>query len=221
MNTSFSEFLREEAKKKGIKWNADVKNLRYDDAANMWHEAGKSIVGSAYRDVEPELTEQLIKFLLRDKSFKGDMDRGILIVGGHGTGKTVYMKILLTLFTFIHHIRTPSYTGKQIEAYMRLPEEDQRRVNLQRAFLLPTFLFDDLGEELNRVMVYGTEIEIGKEILTQRYNEFTSSGSITFITTNIHTDNLSDKYGHRVESRMNEMFNFFALEGEDMRKGSA
>jgi DNA replication protein DnaC len=79
-------------------------------------------------------------------------------------------------------------------------------------------MFDDIGEELDRVMVYGSYVELGKDVLTQRHEEFTSKGSLTFGTSNLNMKQLEDKYGYRVGSRVHEMFNVFIRKGEDMRK---
>jgi DNA replication protein DnaC len=62
-------------------------------------------------------------------------------------------------------------------------------------------------------------VELGKDVLTQRYEEFTSKGSLTFATSNLNMKQIEDKYGYRVGSRMHEMFNVFIRRGEDMRKG--
>jgi hypothetical protein len=224
MNMNFDDFLRKEAKDRNtFKWN-DPKDpaigvWTIESTTYAWHKGGQSIVGKSYKDVDPKLTQNLVKYLLRDESFEGDLDKGILIIGCNGTGKTIYMKIFLMLLTYLHSKRTPSYSGKQIEANMRLPEDEQGRIDVQKALLSPTFFFDDMGEELDRVMVYGTYVELGKDVLTQRYEEFTSKGSLTFATSNLTMEKLANKYGPRVESRMHEMFNGFVRDGEDMRKG--
>jgi hypothetical protein len=218
MNMNFDDFLRKEADKSGFQWN-DVSEWTPEKLTPMWHKAGQSIVGPSYKDIDPALTQNLVKYLLRDSSFEGDLDRGILILGDNGTGKTMYMKIFLMLLTYLHSKRTPSYSGKQIEANMRLPETEQGRIDVQKALLAPTFYFDDLGEELDRVMVFGTYVELGKDVLTQRYEEFISKGSLTFATSNLLMKQIENKYERRVASRMHEMFNGFARKGEDMRKG--
>lgn len=221
---NFDDFLRKEASERNaFKWN-DLKDPKIgewtlESTNYAWHKAGQSIVGKSYKDVDPSLTQNLVKYLLRDDSFDGDLDRGILILGNNGTGKTMYMKIFLMLLTYLHSKRTPSYSGKQIESNMRLPEDEQGRIDVQKALLSPTFFFDDLGEELDKVMVYGTYVELGKDVLTQRYEEFISKGSLTFATSNLSMKNIEDKYGYRVGSRMHEMFNVFIRKGEDMRKG--
>jgi hypothetical protein len=225
-NMNFDDFLRKEAKdRNAFKWN-DLKDpavgeWTIESTTYAWHKAGQSIVGNSYKDIDPTLTQNLVKYLLRDESFEGNLDKGILIIGGNGTGKTIYMKIFLMLLTYLHSKRTPSYSGKQIEANMRLPEDEQGRVDVQKALLSPTFFFDDLGEELDKVMVFGTYVELGKDVLTQRYEEFTSKGSLTFATSNLSMKMIEDKYGYRVGSRMHEMFNVFRREGNDLRKGVA
>ena len=213
---SFEDFLKKETSKRTLRWN-DVSQWKPEQVHSLWMKAGQSLVGASFKDIDPKLTKNLILFILRDKDFEGDIDAGILLIGGNGTGKTVTMRILTMLMQYLHQKKTPMWTGKQMEAVMRLEEDEQKRIDLNKDLLSPTFFFDDLGEEQNEVKVYGTVMQIGKDVLTQRHAVFSDSGALTFATSNLSVKLIGDKYGSRVHSRCYEMFNVFLLEGEDMR----
>lgn len=213
----FDAFLEKESSKKKFPWN-DVSAWAPEQLYPLWMKAGTSIAGTNFKDIDPNLTQELMKYLLRDESFKGDLNKGVLIIGGNGTGKTVYTKILLLLLQYLHSRKTPFYSGKQMEAVLRLEEDQQARKDLNTDLLSSTFCFDDMGEELDEVKVFGTTMQVGRDVLNSRHAEFTEKGHLTFGTSNLNMKKLGDKYGARVGSRIYEMFNVFTREGNDMRK---
>jgi len=193
-------------------WNTEI-------LYQTWVKVHTQLVRGDYNEqLDPALTRNLIAYLLRDEeNFKGDLNKGILLIGSNGTGKSVFIETFLILFHYLHNIKTPSYTGKQIEEIMKMPDTEKEYADFHAALLSPTFFFDDMGEELNYVVVYGTTVEIGKDVLGKRHREFLSKGSLTFATTNILPDDWIGKYGKRINSRIPEMFNVFARSGKDMR----
>lgn len=78
-------------------------------------------------------------------------------------------------------------------------------------------IFDDLGEEETTIMEYGNKICIMAHIISERYKGV-KNGCITHITTNLSKRQISDVYGGRIESRINEMFNLIILGGKSDSK---
>lgn len=76
--------------------------------------------------------------------------------------------------------------------------------------------FDDLGTERD-AMNYGNRKNIMEEILLDRYDNKVPYYQ-THITTNLSADDIEQRYGTRVRSRMREMFNMIELNGIDLRK---
>ena len=79
------------------------------------------------------------------------------------------------------------------------------------------YCFDDLGvEHVGRY--YGKDCNVMGEILISRYDIFKQKGIKTHITTNLNADELQEKYGERVRSRMREMFNLISFDENSVDK---
>lgn len=79
-------------------------------------------------------------------------------------------------------------------------------------------LLDDVGSETELVKHYGNQINWFKEFIESYYLKYTASYAGLIITTNCGGDELEEKYGYRVRSRIREMFNQIQLTGNDQRK---
>ena len=74
-----------------------------------------------------------------------------------------------------------------------------------------TFCFDDLGLETMGDF-YKTPCNTMAEILLSRYDFFQQQQMLTHITTNLSAQELQDRYGHRLRSRMREQYNLIAFD---------
>jgi DNA replication protein DnaC len=73
------------------------------------------------------------------------------------------------------------------------------------------YCFDDLGvEPLGRH--FGKDCNVMGEIILSRYELFLSSKIPTHATTNLNAEELEERYGKRVRSRMRQMFNLIAFD---------
>ena len=73
------------------------------------------------------------------------------------------------------------------------------------------YCFDDLGvEPLGRH--FGKDCNVMGEIILSRYELFLSSKITTHATTNLNAEELEERYGKRVRSRMRQMFNLIAFD---------
>jgi len=59
-------------------------------------------------------------------------------------------------------------------------------------------------------MDYGNKVCVMAHIISERYKGL-KTGCITHITTNLTRSQISEIYGGRIESRINEMFNIINL----------
>lgn len=77
----------------------------------------------------------------------------------------------------------------------------ERKGGIKKLFTSEMLGIDDLGEEPKEVMSYGMIHTPLIDLICERYNRQLP----TVITTNLNTDQLSEKYGKRVGDRFREM----------------
>ena len=195
--------------------------MKYDfDKILIYLDAkGKMLYGKQFQihEDDRDIIYQLSNYFIRDKEKceKSGMDpeKGILLSGPVGCGKTSLMKLL----PYIVPLQRP---------YLTMPSR-----NIVFAFnhlgykIIDDygnggfFCFDDMGvEPIGRH--YGQDCNVMGEILLSRYELFLKSKIRTHATTNLNATELEGLYGNRVRSRMREMFNLIAFEKDvkDKRK---
>jgi DNA replication protein DnaC len=143
-----------------------------------------------------------------------DFDKGILLMGNVGCGKTSLMHILRNFsqesfkpiikscreisIEFGHkgYETIAKYSINAFHPYSSVPR---------------IYCFDDLGLE-TIVTLWGDKWNVMVEILLSRYNLFISYKMITHATTNLNGNELEDIYGNRLRSRMRAMFNLISFD---------
>jgi predicted ATPase len=134
-----------------------------------------------------------------------DIHKGILLTGPVGCGKTSLMKLVRHI---VPHQKVykiiPSRNivfGFNHVGYKTI--EDYGSTNY--------FCFDDLGvEPIGRH--YGKDCNVMGEILLSRYELFLDHKVKTHATSNLNAQELEERYGNRVRSRMRQLFNLIAFE---------
>jgi len=193
----------------------DEKHFEY--AKDSFIQCCKSIVPE-WKDVHPNVTENIVRYIVQSDKFEGDLNKGLLLMGKTGTGKTVYLKSLALMMGYTNNFKFKIYTGFDMEHIYQLDSNNMKVFNLEQALKSKMFGIDDLGEEHTTIKRYGTEINVGIDTLTKRHRAFTDNGYLTFATSNLNSTTLANKYGARIESRVHEMFNLIGVKGEDLRK---
>jgi energy-coupling factor transporter ATP-binding protein EcfA2 len=142
-----------------------------------------------------------------------DTNKGLLLSGPVGCGKTSLMKLLPHL--------APHKTNYEIIPTRNIVFnfnatgfEVLDKYNETR-----NYCFDDLGIEPTGCH-YTKECNVMGEILLSRYDIFKEKHWKTHITTNLNAEELEARYGNRVRSRMRQLFNLVAFESssKDKRK---
>jgi DNA replication protein DnaC len=169
-----------------------------------------------------ELYVKLIQYFYSDGIFPGELTKGLILQGPTGTGKTLAMKVMseyLELEKIGFRIN-----GKGIRMKFSVVNvNDIVNGFMQHAFDgIQTYIYrnviclDDIGTEMRDVKHFGNSLDVIGYIISERYNK----GNLTFATTNYPKDNLENIYPDRIVSRINEMFNFITVKGDDLRKNS-
>ena len=106
---------------------------------------------------------------------------------------------------------TPYFIDKKICRFFFRESELIRIKNQSNNTKL--FCFDDLGVEPAR-RFYGKDLNLMGEVLLSRYELYleTKHKVKTHATTNLNAEELEERYGNCVRSRMQELFNLIAFD---------
>jgi DNA replication protein DnaC len=167
-----------------------------------------------------ETYKELIRFFHADPDFKGDLMKGLLLMGPSGTGKTLAMQIM-NIYRQIDDIKF-IMNGKTYRInYDIIDTTELINYFIESAFdgidiycRRIVICIDDIGTESDQVKHYGNCLDVVSHILSQRY----AKRLLTFGTTNYPVKVLEQKYDDRIVSRMHALFNFIEMKGRDFRK---
>jgi len=191
----------------------DGKSVQYDFPKILVYlnAKGKLLFGEKFKiyKKDKKVLLKLCSYFIRDKEncrkFGIDVDKGILLSGPVGCGKTSLMKLLH--FLVPHQRKYVVMPCRNIVfAFNHLGYKTIEDYG-ESSF----FCFDDMGvEPLGRH--YGRDCNVIGEILLSRYELFLATKIKTHATTNLNAEELEERYGNRVRSRMRELFNLIAFD---------
>ena len=179
---------------------------------------GKLLFGKNFRiyDDDHNILLKLCNYFVKDfescKQYGIDPNKGLLISGPVGCGKTSLMKLLKYLVQAqrpyeVIPCRNIVFSFNHI-GYKTIEDYGNSQF----------FCFDDLGiEPIGRH--FGKDCNVIGEILLSRYDLFLEHKIKTHATTNLNAQELEERYGNRVRSRMRQLFNLiaFSKEAKDKR----
>jgi len=181
---------------------------------------GKSKYGDEFslRKEDYTLIRKMLCYAIRDEEacqkYEIDFNKGILLLGPVGSGKTSLMTLIRDFFPTSYR---PILKSTRQVSYEFIKEGYE--IIDQYGKSDKVFCFDDLGVE-SSLKHYGNECNTMGEILLSRYDQFIQFGTITHVNTNLNSVELEKMYGVRVRSRLREMFNLitFPKETQDKRR---
>lgn len=140
-------------------------------------------------------------------------DKGILICGTNGVGKTFIFDVMHKMYDLIK-ITSNEFSYSCADEIVELYNIDGPQ-GIKNFFKGQRY-FDDIGSE-ERGSHYG-QSEVIRVLIERRHRLFLDTGNKTFLTTNYSYEELLKRYGSRSESRLFEMFNILVVTGPDRRK---
>jgi DNA replication protein DnaC len=157
------------------------------------------------RDVLHKLISYAISSEEQCKEHGLDLQKGILLTGSVGCGKTTLMT-LLPEFMYPFQKYTVKNTREIAAQYHKEGYEIIHSLGRRKK----PICLDDLGVEQN-IKHFGNDCNTVGEILLHRYDMHVNYNIITHATTNLNADELEKIYGNRVRSRLREMFNLISF----------
>lgn len=135
----------------------------------------------------------------------GNFNKGLKLIGVHGSGKTVMLDILVKMFNVLGRKKFNVITSKDLFLHLT------KQIDLNTPIELSTYSFiDDLGAE--EAKHYNTFPVV--DWMMKKYRE----DKIIFTTTNLTTEMMDEHYGGRIGSRASEMFDVVKFGNIDFRK---
>ena len=190
------------------------------------NEKWEKIVGRVEEDLlkaEIELIPRnLAAILAKIHTGESEGGKGLFLLGNTGTGKTRRLEWAAENFE-IPMIDATTLCDRMAEAKSDADRLEVLNLIKPRWSELPAhccdLIIDDLGTEPDEQMIYGTRRFLMVDAIIKRHKRFPDYK--THFTSNLTKDEIRERYGERVWSRLNEMVTFVTLAGEDrrMRKG--
>lgn len=178
---------------------------------------GKFLTGDNFNLDDPyrkAMYENLYNYFAASPKTTLNPDKGILMIGNLGVGKSICMRVMNHLFKAFKYAHAKRKIERVFKEFGEV--EAMREYGSDYRFSL---MIDDLGSEEDFHLVYGNRISLLGQILLERYDLFQQNPKFkTHATTNLTTPQLADRYGQRNYDRFKEMFNVITWEGGSLRK---
>ncbi|WP_291100224.1 MULTISPECIES: AAA family ATPase [unclassified Flavobacterium] len=192
-------------------------HYNYQEVIIWLEKKGIELYGNHFKILESDypIIYKLIAYFLKDEvtcyQYNIDLNKGILLSGPVGCGKTTLMNLMKTLTSTEHKFYIKPCRDISFE-FIQDGYEIIQKYSKGKLYPDPkTICFDDLGTEKN-LKYYGNECNVMAEIILSRYDIFISKKIYTHITTNLSASEIETAYGNRVRSRLRNMLNLIAFD---------
>lgn len=158
---------------------------------------------------------RLAAYFLHDqekcKELEMDLNKGILLTGPIGIGKTTWFKLMQLIVVkeqkfYYTTCREVSFEFIR-EGYNTI---DKYSKGIPYDFPMKNICFDDLGTE-NNLKYFGNECNVMAEVILSRYDLYMNLDIKTHITTNLSASEIEKYYTERVRSRLRQMMNVLSI----------
>ena len=153
---------------------------------------------------------------------KPDLNKAILLTGGHGPGKTTLFRVMRNFINQVKPHNENAFVISSIEeiiTYGNGINESPLLMNIKNDIASPVHLLVNEFGHKYKIKTYGSEVDdIVESFFMKRYDIFQQHKKVTHITTNLSKEDLLENYGPVLIDRFKEMFNIVELNCESFRK---
>jgi len=195
-----------------------MNEYNYPEIISWLQTKGVELYGNHFKIQESDhpIIIKLIAYFLKDEitcfQLNIDLNKGIILSGPVGSGKTTLMNLMKALTPTEHKFYVKPCRDISFEFIQEGYEVIHKYSKGKLYHSDPkTICFDDLGTE-NNLKYFGNECNVMAEIMLSRYDIFISKKIYTHITTNLSASEIETAYGNRVRSRLRNMLNLIAFD---------
>lgn len=159
-------------------------------------------------------------------------NKGILLVGNIGVGKTLMMRVLQRLFKDTERRFRWVEVSELSDLIRAKAWGDDTILTIKEMYgqsLKMDLYIDDIGFENVDLHLYNNHVNVVAELLEDRYKLFQKEGFRTHLSTNLRTSgvevtaagltqSIESLYGDRILDRIKEMTNLIRWEGASLRR---
>lgn len=209
-----TEFFKRQREEYKMKLQASLQYPKFNQE-QLW-----GFYGMQYKiDKDNEnVVQQLCYYFSGDTRFKGDLNKGILLAGGVGVGKTSLMQFFSRNQVYSYRIIScrsveNDFDKNGYDAIETYSNNLPIAVNANPfGHQIVGYCFDDIGTESDGKH-FGKQKNMMTEIILNRYDRKVPFHS-THITTNLKASELMEGYGTRATDRLKEMVNIITFPNE-------
>ena len=191
--------------------------INYQKFLYHFEQLGRKKYGPNYTLQKEDLSYivRLAAYFFKDeakcKELDLDLNKGILLTGPMGVGKTTWFRLMQFILAKEHKFYYITCRDVNFEFLRRgFDVIEKYTKGLPNEFQKCSICFDDLGTE-NNIKYFGNECNVMQEILLSRYDLFMDYGYKTHLTTNLSASEIEKYYTERVRSRLRKMMNVLAI----------
>jgi hypothetical protein len=162
-------------------------------------------------DENIDIYRNLSNYFINSSEFEGDLNKGILLIGGYRSGKTLAMEILNK---FANEIQSKKWFAIYDLVDINTVFANQGYNFLDSFNKHYDICIDDLGMDFGKTNHFGQTEDPVSILLYKREKVFRINRTKTHGTTNLDVNGLKERFSGKIFERILEMFNIITFDHE-------